>query len=128
MFFGCEGFFTFTLMNKQAKQIFKRLTEFLQDQNKHEAADVELIELAANVRAEIDTLQTFVDLHGTTYESITRTGEIMYKHRPQHQQLVDARTRYLTILRDLGLTPAARNKVAQVESEENVLATLLNNK
>jgi P27 family predicted phage terminase small subunit len=115
-------------MNKEAKKIYARLTAWLQDQNKYQAADVELIELAANVRAELDGLQAFIDKHGTTYEVVTRTGDVLHKHRPQHQQLVDGRTRYLTILRDLGLTPAARSKVGQIESEENVLDALLGSK
>ena len=115
-------------MNERAKEIYDRLTAWLQEANKHAAADAELIELAANVRAEIDELQAFVNDHGTTYESITRTGEVMHKHRPQHQQLTDARTRYLTILRDLGLTPAARSKVAQIEAEDSILDTLLGSK
>ena len=115
-------------MNKQAQIIYERLTEWLKDSNKHAEPDAELLEMAANVRAEIDTLQNFIDQNGTTYETITRTGETMHKHRPQHQQLVDARTRYLTILRDLGLTPAARNKVAQLESGDNILDALLDSK
>jgi len=115
-------------MNKKAKVIFERLTFWLQESNKHQETDSELIEMAANVRAEIDTLQDFIDKNGTTYECITRTGEAMHKHRPQHQQLADGRTRYLTILRDLGLTPAARNKVAQLESGDNILDVLLDSK
>ena len=115
-------------MNKAATVIYNRLTAYLKEQNKYADPDEELVTLAANVRAEIDALQEFVNLHGTVYECITRTGEVMHKHRPQHQQLVDARTRYLTILRDLGLTPAARSKVGQIESEDNVLDALLNAK
>ena len=115
-------------MNKAAQKVYDRLTTYLQEANKHSEPDTELLELAANVRAEIDTLQTYIDKHGTTYEAVSRTGEVMHKHRPQHQQLVDARTRYLTILRDLGLTPAARNKVTQVESEESLLDNLLSSK
>ena len=112
-------------MKQEALVIFERLTAYLQEQHKHEEPDCELIEMAANVKAEINELQDFVDQNGTTYIAVSRTGEQMHKHRPQYQQLVDARTRYLTILRDLGLTPAARNKVAQVESSENVLDSLL---
>jgi P27 family predicted phage terminase small subunit len=115
-------------MNKAAQTIYDRLTVWLKEQNKHQEPDAELLELAANVRAEIDTLQDYINMHGTTYEAISRTGEVMHKHRPQHQQLVDARTRYLTILRDLGLTPAARNKVTQVDSEESLLDNLLQSK
>ena len=115
-------------MNKAAQKVYKRLTAYLREANKHAQADTELLELAANVRAEIDILQEYIDLHGTTYEAISRTGEVMHMHRPQHQQLVDARTRYLTILRDLGLTPAARNKVTQVEGEESLLDNLLSSK
>tara|TARA_R100001086_G_C11724509_1_gene227861 strand:+ start:56 stop:403 length:348 start_codon:yes stop_codon:yes gene_type:complete len=115
-------------MNKKAEIIYERLSAWLQESNKYSEADNELIEMAANVRAELDVLQEFIDKNGTTYECITRTGEVMYKHRPQHQQLVDGRTRYLTILRDLGLTPAARNKVAQLESGDNILDSLLQSK
>ena len=118
-------YITFEAMKEQAQNIYDRLTAYLKEQNKHAEADGELLTLAANVRAEIDELQAYIDDHGTTYEAVSRTGEVMHKHRPQHQQLVDARTRYLTILRDLGLTPAARNKVTQVEGEESLLDTLL---
>ena len=115
-------------MKEETLIIYERLSAWLQESNKYAEADNELIEMASHVRAELDVLQNFIDKHGTTYECITRTGEVMHKHRPQHQQLVDGRTRYLTILRDLGLTPAARNKVAQLESGDNILDALLESK
>lgn len=115
-------------MNKPTKKIFDRLTQYMKAANKHEEPDAELLEMAAHVRNELNQLQEFVNLHGTTYESINRTGEVMHKHRPQHQQLTEARTRYLTILRDLGLTPAARARVTVVEQEEDELQNLLSAK
>ena len=115
-------------MNKEALIIYERLSAWLIEHNKYAEPDNELIEMAANVRAELDVLQDFINKNGTTYECISRTGEVMHKHRPQHQQLVDGRTRYLTILRDLGLTPAARNKVTQIESSDNLLDNLLSSK
>jgi len=115
-------------MKKETIKIYKRLTAWLEDANKYKQPDNELLEVAANVKHEIDILQAYIDKNGTTYEAISRTGEVMHKHRPQHQQLVDARARYLIILRDLGLTPAARDKVNQVESNDNLLDNLLQSK
>ena len=115
-------------MKKETKEIYNRLTAWLNEANKYKEPDNELLEIAANVKYEIDSLQAYIDINGTTYEAISRTGEVMHKHRPQHQQLVDARARYLIILRDLGLTPAARDKVSQVESTDNLLDNLLQSK
>ena len=51
------------------------------------------LEMMAAVIHEIHVLQKFVNKHGTTYQVIGRSGDIYSKHRPEHQQLVEARHR-----------------------------------
>lgn len=49
------------------------------------------LEIMAATIDEIQTLQRFVNKHGTTYQVIGRSGDVYSKHRPEHQQLVEAR-------------------------------------
>jgi len=51
---------------------------------------------------------------------------LLTKHRPEHQQLVEARGRLLTFIRELGMSPTARNRV-QIELDEMDEITALQN-
>ncbi len=83
------------------------------------------VHLTASVLVEVEALQRFADRHGTTYEVVGRSGDVYTKHRPEHQQLNDARTRLLALLRELGMTPAARRRVQIEQHEADPLAELL---
>lgn len=79
--------------------------------------DTMLVRMTANVWVEMEYLQLYVNKHGTTYEVVGRSGDVYTKHRPEHQQLVEARGRLLTLFRELGMSPTSRRRV-QAEIEE----------
>lgn len=59
------------------------------------------LELLASLLDELRTLQKFVNKHGTTYEVIGKSGDIYSKHRPEHQQLNEARQRVAQLARSI---------------------------
>jgi P27 family predicted phage terminase small subunit len=79
--------------------------------------DTMVVRITAMVWVEMETLQQYIDRNGTTYEVVGRSGDVYTKHRPEHQQLVEARGRLLTLIRELGMSPISRNRV-QAEIEE----------
>ena len=66
-----------------------------------------------------------IDEKGYTYEFHNRDGGTMTKHRPEHQMLVESRSKYLVVLKELGMTPAARKRIevdVEIDDElENLL-------
>lgn len=114
------------MTTKHRRNAAARLLFRLLDKAGH-IADVDryAVRLTAAVLVEVEALQAFCDQHGTTYEVVGRSGDVYTKHRPEHQQLNDARTRLLALLRELGMTPAARRRIEREERTSDPLAELL---
>lgn len=55
---------------------------------------------------------------GTTYETVSTNGAPVFKKRPEAEIHADAWRRYHGALAQLGLTPAARGKVAAISQPE----------
>jgi hypothetical protein len=68
------------------------------------------IELLACTLVEARELQAFANQHGTTYEVIGKSGDVYTKHRPEHQQLQDARQRAAQLAR--GITASQLDPLA----------------
>lgn len=73
--------------------------------------DEDLLRMAACLSVEVRELQEIIDEKGYTYEFTNREGGTMTKHRPEHQMLVESRSKYLVVLKELGMTPAARKRI-----------------
>jgi len=89
------------------------------------AVDGIAVQLAASLLVEVESLQRFADQYGTTYTVVGRSGDVYNKSRPEHQQLNEARTRLLALLRELGMTPAARRRIHIEQHETDELTRLL---
>ena len=76
------------------------------------------------VKEQIKLIETLAE-KGYTYEFHNRDGGTMTKHRPEHQMLVESRSKYLVVLKELGMTPAARKRIevdVEIDDElENLL-------
>ena len=48
---------------------------------------------------------------GSTYETVTRSGTVLYRPRPEVRLAADAWSRALRALVELGLTPRSRGRV-----------------
>ena len=87
--------------------------------------DEDLLRMAACLAVEVRELQEIIDEKGYTYEFTNREGGTMTKHRPEHQMLVESRSKYLVVLKELGMTPAARKRIELDVELDDELETLL---
>ena len=105
------------MMNQRQKAAERLISSELKTAGHWHDIDKMLVTLCACVWVEMETLQRYINEKGSTYEVRGSTGDLLTKHRPEHQQLVEARGRLLTFIRELGMSPTARNRV-QVEMDE----------
>jgi len=78
----------------------------------------ELLDLAANLRHEMEDLQRTVDAEGITYTTVSREGNTMVREHPAHKCLQETRQRWFAVLKELGLTAKAKKAVDAIRVEE----------
>ena len=84
-------------MNKSAQKHYNRLKKSFPGEKMEHAAFDEMVRTYANICSEEETLQEFVDKHGTAYEVENRAGEKLWKLYPQHNMLSKLRTQKNTM-------------------------------
>ena len=105
---------------------YARIKEALRSARHIGALDEDLLKMAACLTVEVSELQAIIDKKGYTYETVNRAGDTMPKHRPEHQMLVESRSKYLVVLKELGMTPAARKRIevdVEIDDELEELLT-----
>lgn len=108
---------------------YARIKEALRSARHIGALDEDLLKMAACLSVEVRDLQEIIDTKGYTYETTNRAGDTMTKHRPEHQMLVESRSKYLVVLKELGMTPAARKRIevdVEMDDELEQLLTFKN--
>ena len=78
----------------------------------------ELLDLAANLKHEMEDLQRTVDSEGITYTTVSREGNTMVREHPAHKCLQETRQRWFAVLKELGLTAKAKKAVDAIGVEE----------
>ena len=74
----------------------------------------ELLDLAANLKHELEDLQSTVDSEGITYTTVSREGNTMVREHPAHKCLQETRQRWFGVLKELGLTAKAKKALDAV--------------
>tara|TARA_R110000796_G_scaffold6724_4_gene23591 strand:- start:4077 stop:4427 length:351 start_codon:yes stop_codon:yes gene_type:complete len=110
------------MLNSRQIAAERLLISILQRSGAFKPSDGIIIKLTACTYVEMLKLQEYCNERGTTYEVMNNSGDLYSKHRPEHQQLTEARSKLMQLLKELGATPAARKKV---ESEPQVIDPLL---
>ena len=113
------------MLTDRQKAGIRLLTAVLKRSGAYKEADGFLIVTTACIYVEMRRLQAYVNKYGTTYEIVNKSGEVYTKHRPEHQQLTEARSKLLQMLKELGATPAARKRVEMSPQEVDPLTELL---
>jgi len=112
--------FVQTLKMTDKQQIeYDRIRKELIRAGHYHQLDEDTLQMAASLAVEVSELQAIIDAKGYTYEFTNRDGGTMTKHRPEHQMLVESRSKYLVVLKELGMTPASRKRI-EVELEPDV--------
>jgi sugar phosphate isomerase/epimerase len=78
----------------------------------------ELLDLAANLKHEMEDLQRTVDSEGITYTTVSREGNTMVREHPAHKCLQETRQRWFAVLKELGLTAKAKKALDAIGVEE----------
>ena len=73
-----------------------------------------VLDTLACVIAEENTLQNYVNRHGTVYEVTGKSGDVYHRARPQWQQLREARMRKHTIIAGLERMRAGTGEMDEV--------------
>jgi len=107
------------MMTEKQKVQYDRIRGELIRAGHYHQLDEDTLQMAASLAVEVDELQRIIDEKGYTYEFTNRDGGTMTKHRPEHQMLVESRSKYLVVLKELGMTPASRKRI-EVELEPDV--------
>ena len=108
---------------------YARIKEALRSARHIGALDEDLLKMAACLSVEVRDLQEIIDQKGYTDGTTNRAGDTMTKHRPEHQMLVESRSKYLVVLKELGMTPAARKRIevdVEMDDELEQLLTFKN--
>lgn len=103
-------------LTAKQSEAYQRIKTALRSARHIGELDEDLLKMAACLSVEVAELQALIDKKGYTYEFKNREGGTMTKHRPEHQMLVESRSKYLVVLKELGMTPAARKRI-EVEVE-----------
>lgn len=64
---------------------------------------------------------------GISYQTVTETGAVMYRQKPEYTIVSDLGKQIRGLLTDFGLTPSSRSKVQTVGMEDETLAEFLGN-
>ena len=109
------------VLTETQKLEYKRIKNALRSARHIGELDEDLLTMAACLAVEVRELQSLIDEKGYTYEFKNRDGGTMTKHRPEHQMLVESRSKYLVVLKELGMTPAARKRIeVEVEMDDEL--------
>jgi P27 family predicted phage terminase small subunit len=73
----------------------------------------------ARAREDVEIYSGIIEDLGPTYESTNRSGECMFRARPETRLLNDAYNRVHRFRTELGLSPAAKGKVAAAPKIED---------
>jgi P27 family predicted phage terminase small subunit len=98
-------------LSEGAHKIFADLISRLDDAGGASETHEEALNLCAMALDEVRALSETLNEEGTTYETRDKAGATIYKARPEYAQRADASNRARALLIELGLTPAARNRV-----------------
>ena len=102
-----------------AKTQWKKLAAMLDDTGVLSETDLAALEQVCETYARIRRLRAEIrKLGGTTYTTISTSGEQVVKAYPQAAQLDSAERNYRSFVAEFGLTPSARSKVQVKEKAD----------
>lgn len=107
-------------LSKKAKYAFYQLVDVLGQEGLNILADADrlALELLCESYGTYRDAKQVVENEGMTYHTYTMTGDKMYRTRPEVAIANEAWNQVTKMIKEFGLTPAARAKVKTKEVEE----------
>lgn len=103
----------------KARTAWKWVEPVLSDMGVLTTADPHALALLCDAYAEYIEAGDAIREHGTTYETVTKEGSVMFRSRPEVAIRADAWRRVSLMMQQFGMTPSSRAKV-QGQSKESV--------
>jgi P27 family predicted phage terminase small subunit len=108
------------------KKAFREMERTLRDMRLLTVADAMSLELLCAAYAEFREYDEAVKTQGSTYTTVTQTGERMHRAFPEVAMRSDAWRRVKAMLTEFGLTPSSRSKVHVTPEDEDPMDAFLN--
>lgn len=112
-----------------AKSLWRELAPLLLNMGVLTEADRRALELVCTTYAEYRNADDDVRVNGITYSTTSTTGDVVIKANPAVNMRADAAKRYLTLIKEFGLTPSSRAGVkVEQKDKSDPLQDFLNRK
>lgn len=98
-------------LTERAQEKYKALHKIMEPLGVFTEADEHALAMCAAAFDDFLSACDAVAAHGRVYETVTQTGSIIYRPRPEVAQMQDAWRRHVAALSQFGLTPATRSRV-----------------
>lgn len=106
-------------LNEQAAEWFRKVTAILVNMGIASSDHVDMLSLAASRWQEIIECQAIIEDLGRTYHTVSMTGSLTFKSRPEVAQKNDAMRHLQSLLAEFGLSPSAVGKVSVAPGERD---------
>lgn len=114
--FTCEPVDEPEGLDELAAQEWHRLTTSLAPVLSKSSAGMVLA--AATAYADMITARKVLTERGTTYEAVSKSGDILLRPRPEVAILQNARRQYISSLAELGASPVSRSRVRRLPEKK----------
>ena len=104
-------------LNDEAREVFERLVGLLDEMLLASASQVDILGLLASRLEEVARFQEYLDDEGTSYETVNKEGNSMWRAYPEVAQKNEAMRHAHSLLSEFGLSPASAAKVSVPKGE-----------
>jgi P27 family predicted phage terminase small subunit len=114
--FTCEELDQPQELDALAAEEWRRLTTFLKPVLSKGSTGMLLV--AATAYSDMVTARKVLAERGTTYQAITKSGDVMLRPRPEVGILQNARRQYLSALCELGASPVSQTRLKKLPERQ----------
>ena len=105
-------------LNDEAREVFERLVGLLDEMLLASASQVDMLGLLASRLEEVARFQEYLDDEGTSYKTVNKEGNEMWRAYPEVAQKNEAMRHAHSLLAEFGLSPGSLPKISVPNSEE----------
>lgn len=102
-------------LTERALAHFDTVTRLLRAEGRSSQHFAYTVAIFAQRVDQIETLQETIAEEGTTYDTVSQSGSLMHRSRPEVQQLSDAMRHAQALLSELMLSPTAALRLGKAE-------------
>ena len=106
-------------LGSKAKKAFKELARITANMRILAESDAIALTMLCDAWAEWRDARDYIKKNGTTYKTVGKNGDVMYRAHPEVAIAADAFRRVTNLLSQFGLTPSSRANVEATPENDN---------